>query len=209
MQYHPAMPGRNVVKVLINDSFYHLYNRGVNRQIIYQDSEDFLYFEWLLARKLSLQPIKDKRGRNYTSLSDKVTLSAYCLMPNHFHLLAYQTHEEGIAKLLHSLTLSYAGYFNKKYMRRGPLFENTYRAVRIESEAQLIHTSRYIHLNPAQFRTWPYSSLADYTGQPRPWVSPDRVLAHFPTTKSYLKFTSDYEQAQRDNEAIKREIDEY
>jgi len=203
------MPGRNIVKVLINDSFYHLYNRGVNRAEIFIDNEDYSYFEWLLARNLNSQPLKDARGRRYNSLYGSVELNAYCLMPNHFHFLTYRLQQSGTSKLMHTLALSYAGYFNKKYKRRGPLFENSYRAVRIESESQLLHVSRYIHLNHRDFRTWPHSSFSDYLSSPRSWITPSRVLNLFSSQETYRAFTLDYEQAQRENESIKREMAGY
>ncbi len=77
-----------------------------------------------------------------------VEVVAYCLMPNHFHLLVKQVSEGGISKYLRQAINSYAKYFNTKYKRVGSLFQDMFRAVHIETDEQFIHVSRYIHLNP-------------------------------------------------------------
>lgn len=200
------MPGRNIVKIFEPESFYHVYNRGINRSEIFLEEADYEYFEWLLARCLSPEPVKDSKGREYLRLGNDLELNAYCLMPNHFHMLCYQYTLDGVTKLMRSVCAAYTMYFNKKYKRRGPLFENSYRAVEILRDGQLQHITRYIHLNHKQFRTWPYSSLADYLGDARPWISPTRILELFDNLKQYHDFVLDYEQAQRELETLKREL---
>lgn len=125
------MPGRNTLKVYVPDTYYHIYNRGWNRGEIFHEEEDYHYFEWLLERHLSPDPVQDSRGREYPHHYELLHLNSYCLMPNHFHILVYQTDEAGITKLASSVLTAYTMYFNKKYKRRGPLFENTYKAVPI------------------------------------------------------------------------------
>jgi len=200
------MPGRNVIKIFEPESFYHVYNRGVDRQNIFLSAFDHAHFERLLERYLSQVPIKDGKGREYQSLCNEVELSAYCLMTNHFHMLCYQHEVDGVTMLMRRVCTAYTMYFNNKYKRRGPLFENSYRAVAVVSDAQLQHVSRYIHLNHAQFRTWPYSSLQDYLDRPRPWLSPQRVLGLFSNKAEYLDFVLDYESTQRELETNKREL---
>src|SRR6185369_10812254 len=160
----------------------------------------------LLERSLSPDPAKDPKGREYLWLGNDLELNAYCLMPNHFHLLCYQYSVDGVTKLMRGTCTAYTMYFNKKYKRRGPLFENSYRAVPILRNEQLQHISRYVHLNHKDFRRWPYSSLGDYLNSARPWVSPLRILELFDNTKQYHDFVLDYEQAQRELETLKREL---
>jgi putative transposase len=111
-----------------------------------------------------------------------------------------------MTKLMRSIRTAYAMYFNKKYKRRGPLFENSYRAVTIWQDSQLLHISRYIHLNHWDFRNWPYSSLADHLSQARPWLATTRVQELFIDTNEYRAFVLDYEEAQRELETVKREL---
>lgn len=204
------MPGRNIIKIYEPQSFYHVYNRGINRGKIFLANADYVYFEWLCERALSPKPIKDEKGRDHSWLRGQTELSAYCLMPNHFHMLCYQEAESGVTLLMRSVCTAYTMYFNKKYKRRGPLFENSYRAVPILRDGQLLHISRYIHLNHAQFRIWPHSSLKDYlTTPPRAWLAPERIKEFFDGRDDYVEFMLDYEQAQREAEALKRELAHY
>lgn len=201
------MPGRNIIKIFTQDSFYHIYNRGVNGQVIFKDKHDYAYFEWLLERTLSPEVAKDAKGREFTWLREELEMSAYCLMPNHFHMLVYQRDIEGVTKLMRTIATAYTMYFNKRYKRRGPLFENSYRAVPILQDSQLLHISRYIHLNHKAFRTWPHSSLKDYlTEEPRLWLETDRIAELFSCKDAYEEFVLDHEDAQRNLEKLKYEL---
>lgn len=200
------MPTRNVVKIYIPDTYYHIYNRGWNRSEIFRENEDYDYFEWLLARHLSVEPVKDQKGREYRHLREDIDLVAYCLMPNHFHILAYQRDEHAISHLASSVLTAYTMYFNKKYKRRGPLFESTYKAVSIAADSQLLHITRYIHLNHDQYRTWAHSSYRDYMISPREWIDPTFILELFDSKRQYKEFVDDYESMQRELGIIKASL---
>lgn len=206
------MPGRNIVKLYAPESFYHVYNRGVNRRTIFKDVTDYAYFCSLFARHLSVKPTHDTKGRPYPHLREQLDLLAYCLMPNHFHLMLYQKDSGyALAELMRSVGTAYTLYFNKKYRRRGPLFENHYRAVLIHTDAYLQHISRYIHLNHKQYKTWAHSSYSAYV-QPSvapEWLDTAEVLGLFDSHKQYLDFVDDYEDAQRALETIKRDLADY
>lgn len=81
------MPSRNVLKVDIPDSYYHIYARGASRQEIFREAADYYVFLELFRRYLSPEEIKDSAGIPYTKLHNDIELLCYCLMPNHFHLL--------------------------------------------------------------------------------------------------------------------------
>lgn len=203
------MPTRNVVKVYVSDSYYHIYNRGWNLTKIFLDEEDYLYFEQLLSRHLSPKPQQDSKEREYIQLYPSIELSAYCLMGNHFHLLVYQREEQAITALMKSLLVSYTIYFNKKYKRRGALFESTYKAVLIHEDIQLMHITRYIHLNHNAYQTWLHSSYRDYLAiksECREWLHPKSILELFDSKAQYEEFVADYEEAQRERDMIKQEL---
>jgi hypothetical protein len=200
------MPGRNIVKYYVPQTFYHLYNRGIDRQVIFHDQADYIHFEWLLERTLSPDLSKDAKGREYTRLHGEVELNAYCLLSNHFHLLCYQEGVEGIVRLMRSVLTAYTMYYNKKYHRRGPLFENSYRAVEIIRDDQLQHITRYIHLNHREFRTWPHSSFHDYLSTTRAWILPKRILELFDDVPQYKEFVLDYEENQHELDKLKAEL---
>ena len=145
------MPSRNVIKINVPESYYHVYARGANKHRIFQDESDYLFFLSLFERYLAKEKSNKQTIEHYQKLFDSVEVLAYCLMPNHFHLLLYQIEEGGMLKLMHGIMTSYSRYFNSKYGRSGPLFESCYKASRISSDEYLLHISRYIHLNPDEW----------------------------------------------------------
>lgn len=204
------MPGRNTRKIDVADSYYHVYARGSNKQKIFIDDNDFVYFLSLLKRYLSHDTTKSYRGVSYEKLHDNIQLLAYCLMRNHFHLLFYQVNDRGMSRLMHGVMTAYSMYFNKKYNRRGPLFESRYRASRVTTEPYLLHISRYIHLNPAAWQTYRYSSLSSYLTDSGPdWVIPGPIKALFNSHGEYFQFLKDYELLHQDIESIKHQLANY
>ncbi|MEK7587286.1 MAG: transposase, partial [Patescibacteria group bacterium] len=116
----------------------------------------------------------------------QVDILAFCLMPNHFHLLLKQTADVGISRFVSKFCDSYSKYFNIKHDRVGPLFQGPFKAVRVESEEQLIHLSRYIHLNPISSFLIKESELDSYS-----WSSLPEYLAPLGNTLSNPKFISE------------------
>lgn len=200
------MPTKNVVKAFVPNAYYHVYNRGWNLGDIFIDEQDRYYFESLLARHLSPEQAKDDAGKLYKHFYPELRLMAYCLMGNHFHVLFYQYEQSAISRLMTSLITAYTAYFNKRHERRGSLFESTYKAVWIENDIQLMHITRYIHLNHSKYATWKHSSYQDYVGDAREWIDTLPILHLFSSRDAYKEFVADYEEAQRERDEIKREL---
>lgn len=201
------MPTKNVTKVFVPNAFYHVYNRGWNLGDIFVDEADRLYFEMLLARHLSPDASKDGHGRKYKHFYPEIHLIAYCLMGNHFHILLYQYYDEtSISRFMTSLITAYTAYFNKRHTRRGSLFESTYKAVWIGDDAQLMHITRYIHLNHVDYAKWIHSSYRDYMKYSREWIDPRPILELFSSKVAYEEFVADYESVQRERDDIKHEL---
>ena len=202
------MPSRNVLKIDVPNSYYHVYARGASRLDILHEDADYLYFLSLFARYLSNGEKRDTEGRAYAHLKGHLELLTYCLMPNHFHLLFYQQDEGSISTLMRGVMTSYSRYFNKKYDRSGPLFETRYKSSRISSDEYLMHISRYIHLNHSDWRAWPYSSYPLYlrSGAIPEWIATNKILELFSTREKYLEFVEDYEDNQRMRNVIKQEL---
>jgi putative transposase len=201
------MPGRNILKEDVTDSYYHIYARGANKQNIFLDDSDFTYFLSLLKRYLSQEEVRIGRGRVFPKLSNDINLLAYCLMQNHFHLLVYQINQKAMTRLMRGIMSSYSLYFNRKHHRVGHLFESSYRASRVSTEPYLLHISRYIHLNPTDWRRYPHSSLSSYIGNvQRDWVQTDRILDLYTSTSEYETFLQDYEDQREDLSSIKDEL---
>lgn len=211
---------------LITGEIYHVFNRSVAKQPIFNNKKDYqraldtlLYYTFLkpglrfsffnrlaLDQKLDLTKKLKKAPRI-------VELLAFCLMPNHLHLLLKQTSDNGISDYMRYFQNSYAKYFNTKYERSGSLFQSMFKAVRIEDDEQLIHVCRYIHLNPltsfelknvGELEYYPWSSYKDYTkNQLESSVTTQTVLNHFPSLESFRQFTQDQIDYQRQLSLIK------
>lgn len=160
------MPAKNRIKTYVSDSYYHVYNRGVDKRTIFQDKQDYNVFlsylkTYLLVKDINyLESIlsddsadwdeKDKARKeldlnNFYGLID---ISAFCLMSNHFHFLLKQKGHSDMDIFMNSICTRYSMYFNRKYDRVGPLFQGVYKAVLVSDDEQLSYLSRYIHRNP-------------------------------------------------------------
>jgi putative transposase len=187
------MPSRNTVKIYDTNAYYHVYNRGVEKRKIFLEDEDYAVFLNLFKRYLDKEPVRDNKGREYEHMRGDIELIAFCLMPNHFHLLLFQLENPfAMTKLLHAVCAAYTVYFNKKYDRVGGLFQGPYKASLILNESYLLHISRYIHLNPKDYMNWEWSSLPYWVGEKTAeWVIPGR-LNDMPKVE-YLSFLQDYD----------------
>lgn len=189
------------------ESFYHVYARGHSRHKIFVDEQDYITFLKLFERYLSAEDAKNSLGIPYPNFYNKVELAAYCLMPNHFHLLIYQHQAGALSSFMRSVMTSYSRYFNTKYNRSGALFESRFRASLIDNDMYLDHISRYIHLNPKHWRTYEYSSLPYYLQQIEvSWLRPERVVRTFENPAEYLRFVEDYEENKKILEILKHEL---
>ncbi len=136
------------------DEWYHLYSRGNDRRVIFNDNNDYLRFLKLLytcnsSKSITLKTIPDPVftfDRGETS----VEIGAYCLMPNHFHLLIKGLTENGISLFMQKLLTGYSMYFNIKNQRTGKLFDGVFRSVHIEDDRYFRYLMSYIHLNPVK-----------------------------------------------------------
>ncbi len=201
------MPSRNVLKIDVPDSYYHIYARGASRHEIFLEASDYYVFLELFRRYLSMEEIRDSAGMPYAKLYEDIELLCYCLMPNHFHLLVYQVNEGAMQRLMRGVMTGYSRYFNKKYKRSGSLFESRYKASMIMSDAYLMHITRYIHLNPKQWRNYPYSSLQYYLDpNMEDWLEETRILELFPSRAAYGEFMADYEAVKESLALIKYEL---
>lgn len=222
------MASKNSRKIYIENSYYHIYNRGVEKRDIFLDEQDYvIYLSYLkdyllpkneqeLYKKLS-DPSTSYKERDkvikllrLNNFFDEIILIAYCLMPNHFHLLVKQNNANSIDKFINSLGVRYSMYFNRKYKRVGKLFQDVYKAVMVESDEQLLHLTAYIHRNPLFLKRTRKSAsqdqvlrgclsqpstLPEYLGQRHAqWVHPKEILAYFSKTNPKLSYNSFVEQ---------------
>lgn len=196
------MPYR--ITPFVNGEFYHLYTRGVEKQNTFLNRKDYSHF----VKALFYYHIQNPKPKFSTHRRTKVfpidsskriaEIICYCLMPNHFHLLVKQLQDGGISELMRKLILSSTKYRNAKYNRQGSLFQVPFKAVHIETDEQLIHVSRYIHLNPLvsllvkDLKFYPWSSYLDYIGiHDNLAVKKEEILNFFKSPQDYKKFVLD------------------
>ena len=183
--------------------YYHIYNRGTNRQNIFFERENYLFFL--------------RRVRKYL-LPHGIVIVAYCLMPTHYHLMVYvkQTSEvletsevSEVSTKMMRLSVSHTKAINKRYQRIGALFQGPFKAVYVDRNEYLLHLSRYIHLNPVTAglverpEDWEFSSYHEYIGLRNGTLpEPEIVLSQFPTQNAYREFVASYSEG--DEELIAR-----
>ena len=142
-------------RFVFTDAFYHVFNRGINKQPIFISDPDYQFF----LRKLN--DLKNKYDHS---------LYAFCLMPNHFHI-SIQTRKVPISKIMASLGTSYSMYFNRKYEHFGPVFQNRFKSILIENDSYFLKLSQYIYLNPVKANLaknpldYKYSSIREALGK--------------------------------------------
>jgi len=222
------MPARNTVKQYTENGYYHIYNRGVEKRLTFQDKQDYAVFlsylkEYLLPKKE--KELREKLSDPNTSykekdkiikllrlnnFSDEVILISYCLMPNHFHLLIKQKSSDSIHKFMQSFTTRYTMYFNRKYKRVGSLFQAVYKAVIITANEQLIYLTKYNHKQAlaSQGETLQEqpSSYNEYLGlRNTSWVHCKKILDYFSKNNPDLSYKAFVEE-KNENLNILKEI---
>jgi REP element-mobilizing transposase RayT len=178
--------------------YYHLYNRGASKGSIFRDEDNYVF----VLRKIK------HYSREYA-----LTVIAYCLMPNHYHLLVRQEGQERAGLLPQRVFNSYTKAYNKRYEHSGTLFQGPYRAIHLESESHLLHLCRYIHANPvkdglvATPEDWPYSNYLEWIDE-RPGTLVDRAFVHehFVTPADYCSFVMGYLRGHCVSEEIERYV---
>lgn len=215
---------------LVTGEFYHVVNRGNSSIPIFRAKRNYQRFlETFCYYQNTNSPVKfskfqtlprAEREQVLENLKKErdflVEIVAYCLITNHFHFLLKQNKDAGIFNFCRLLNNSYSRYFNILHKRKGSLFEGRFKAIRIETDEQLLHLSRYIHLNPyssfvvKDFKNlldYPFSSLPEYLGKTKEDIcNKEIVYAQFSSVKSYQKFVLDQASYQRTLEIIKHQL---
>jgi putative transposase len=210
---------------LVAGHIYHIYNRGVEKRPLFLEDNDYKRFVNNLAVFNDLNPVLNYGRRcncgNQTALSDKnnkiknfVDILAFCLMPNHYHLLLRQKIENGITEFMRKLGTGYVNYFNLKYERVGTLFQGKFKSALINDESYFANIAYYIHSNPVDliFPSWRkkginetkravdfvdsyiWSSHLDYNGEPNfpSVVKKDFLEEYFGGPDNYKKYFKEF-----------------
>jgi putative transposase len=197
---------------LVTGEIYHIFNRGVDRSNVFRNAHEYNRFLSAIefyryeesrvrfSTYLNASPQEKLIMREELESNDElVSLLAFAFMPNHFHLLIKQEKDLGIHQFLFKALNSYAKYINTRRHRVGPLFQGNFRAVRVESEEQLLHVSRYIHLNPVvsgmisveTLASYPWTSYPVYVRKSESWINTEIVTEMIGSTDAYTSFVKD------------------
>lgn len=192
---------------------YHVFNRSVERRPVftnkyeYQRMLDILWFYRFTKLPMRYSQLVSLSKEAQNALRDtlrkqkekEIAVYAFALMPNHFHLLLRGETPKGISVYLSNISNSYAKYFNVSHKRTGSLWQRPFKAVRIETEEQFLHVSRYIHINPASFvikeeslDSYPWTSLPEYLSNHADGIcETSTIRGYFKTTTAYRSFIHD------------------
>lgn len=150
------------------EEFYHVYNRGTEKRPIFLDKSDYYRFEKLLylcnsEKSIVFRDVSVGGVYEHDRGETIVDVGAYCLMPNHFHLLLREKTETGISIFMQKVLTAYSSYFNKKYGRTGSLFEGVFKATHADTDEYLKYLFSYIHLNPVKIidPKWKENGITD------------------------------------------------
>ena len=163
-------------RALSESGYYHVINRGIGKQILFEDADDFQRFLDTLKRYIE---------------EEHFELISYCLMENHFHLLVHT--ETELDRIMKRICCSYAYYYNEKYGRTGHLFQDRFRSEAIKDDKQLLATVRYIHNNPQKAgicrrEEYTWSSWREYVDKAT-MVTPDLVVDNVGGKEAFLAFS--------------------
>ncbi|OQX71434.1 hypothetical protein B6D52_01585 [Candidatus Parcubacteria bacterium 4484_255] len=212
----------------VNEEYYHIYNRGVDKRTIFECQEDLDRFFESMKEFNVIEPIGSiyanslniKRNKKFRSSAPKlfkkeklVEFICYCLNPNHYHFILQQLVDDGIPKFMHRMGTGYTNYFNDKYKRDGSLCQGKYRAIHVNSNEYLLHLSVYVNLNykvhnlekfrssaPKLFK----SSWGEYINDNKEdFCKKDIILDQFGSAEDYRGFAEDSLKRIKENKQIK------
>lgn len=216
------MPQRPVV--LANNEIYHVFNRSIAKTDIFSRK---INLRWAMAildyyrftQRLRLSKFRTLTSELKSNYLDSIEIDkplveiyAFALMPNHYHFLLKQIQDKGITTFISNFQNSFAKIFNLKNNRNGALFQNAFKAKRIEDDEQFMHVSRYVHLNPVtafliEFKdlaTYEWTSFPVYSGTKEvPFINSTVLLKMLGSKDKYIKFVSDQADYQRELAKIK------
>jgi len=164
------------LEVLEKNCYYHIYNRGINSCLIFENDENKKFFL--------------KQFSKY--LLGKISIFAYCLMDNHFHLVIRLNHEEKIVtQAFSNFFNSYSKAFNKQTNRTGSLFEKHFKRIKLNDENYLKHLILYVHLNPKHhldlnFKEYKFSSYEAFISEKETKIEKEKVLKLFSGLENFV-----------------------
>lgn len=208
---------------LVRSEIYHVFSKSIAGFEIFRNNKEFDRFKELIKYyKIEKPPLRfsafiEIKKKNeflqrhiFEKKENLVDVIAYCIMPTHIHLVIKQLKEHGASIFMSNILNSYTRYFNVKSKRKGPLWESRFQNIIIRDDEQLLHLTRYIHLNPVTAylvnkpQDWKFSSYEEFLGK----IEEDERVCNFSETlqiepEVYIKFVNKQIDYQRELSKIK------
>lgn len=210
---------------LVNDQVYHIISRSISEFKIFNARKDFLrmkrllqfyqiginyrFSDFMLLKKVTKEGFESYFNKIAKNKEKTVQIIGYCLMPTHLHLIIKQLIDNSISVYMNNVLNSYSRYFNISHKRKGPLWEQRFKRILVDSDEQLLHLTRYIHLNPVTAQLiekpekWEFSSFSHYLSSSDFSLSDHRGILEI-NPAFYKKFVEDQISYQRSLARIKR-----
>lgn len=220
--------------IFVNGGFYHIYNKTIDRKEIFTPSFSSLFiklmwyyrsaradirYSYFVKLPYELRKLKERFLNNPRYFNVKII--SYVVLPNHFHILLKQNKENGVIRFVSNILNSFTKTFNQINQRNGPIFLPQFKSKMVHSREQLIHLSRYIHLNPyahgyiktkEEILTYRFSSLKEFkqiVNRRMSLIDKEIILAEFQFNyQKYLNFILDHADYQRSLKKIKNLMEE-
>jgi len=209
--------------LLVNNNVYHILNKSIAGYVIFNNSTEFERMIQIMQYYLIGNPAVSFSRFNRASVVNQeallasqsgnkqsVKIIAYCIMPTHFHLILEQIANNGISKYINNISNSYTRYFNLKHNRKGPLWQGRFKSVLVENDNQLLHLTRYLHLNPVtsgiinEPKMWEYSSYIEYLNESTNKICEFDLISVKPIY--YRRFVTSQKTYQRRLSIIKKQL---
>ena len=204
----------------VTNEIYHVFTRSIAGYKIFNNSSEFLRIKetvrYYQQKDLPMKFSRFKQLQDEMDNADEqrdrriVAIIAYCIMPTHIHLVLKQLEDKSISIYMNHVLNSYTRYFNTRHNRKGPLWEGRFKKVRVETDEQLLHLTRYIHLNPVTAcltekpEDWGASSYQEYLNRD---LTPERITAFENildmAPRAYREFVEERKDQQRERARIK------
>ena len=178
-----------------NHLYYHIYNRGAHRENIFYEYVNYRYLESLMMKY---------------SQQSHVTIAAYCLMPNHYHIIAKQRPSGSLSSFLKKTFSAFTQAMNKRYGSSGTFFQGQAKIKEITNDEYCLQVIRYVHLNPVTAKLvtsadkWEYSNYQEWIGQRGNDLMDNELrITYFADAKEYQQFVEEYQMDLRNKKLEK------
>ncbi len=180
----------------IKGAHFHIYNHAIDNILLFKKDKDYIQCLKKIKIKVKIYP---------------ASIFAYCLMPNHYHFFLRQDSEKPVYRIFNDVFAGYVQYYNKKYYRKGPLFQHSLQHIAINDNRYALRLCQYIHYNPVKAglvskpENWIYSNYLEWIGKRNGTLFSGEIMKNNDITPAiYEEMMNSYNQ-----EHLERDLEDY